>query len=356
MPQIMKGDVDGFVGEQIGAVPVPQIWEPLVEGPHLVPQERVQNCVPEQILDSSVPQLFEVVVEVTPQERVQNPFPEQVVGVPVPQLMEAFAEVIPQERVLNRTQEQIVGAPLPLLMEAVVEVTPQECVLHCTQEQIAVIPVPQVVEECVQNRTLKQTSRSLVPQTMESVMEVVPPIPQDSVQNREQIVHSLPRVREAVAGVVRATLQERVQNGPRKLFVDVPVPHIMELSARKVHRTGKVFIVLHHRDDQACTVDTLGFNIKGLDKYTMLRSGDVMVPALHMEVPVPQVAEDIVERLVTRERIIERFGHSITWDSLEATLPPGLFRRLRQRGFEEEEEEEQDEEEDEEQGEILASS
>ena len=29
VPQIMKGDVDGFVGQQIGAVPVPQIWEPI---------------------------------------------------------------------------------------------------------------------------------------------------------------------------------------------------------------------------------------------------------------------------------------------------------------------------------------
>ena len=36
LPQILKGDVDGFVGEQIGAVSVPQIWEPI--------GERVQNC------------------------------------------------------------------------------------------------------------------------------------------------------------------------------------------------------------------------------------------------------------------------------------------------------------------------
>ena len=42
VPQIMEGDVDGFVGEQTGAVPVPQIWEPIVEGPHLVPRERVR--------------------------------------------------------------------------------------------------------------------------------------------------------------------------------------------------------------------------------------------------------------------------------------------------------------------------
>ena len=130
-------------------------------------------------------------------------------------------------------------------------------------------------------------------------MEVFPPTPQERVQGRtqEQIMDlPVPQIMEAVAGVVRATPLERVQNRPRKLFVDVPVPHFMEQTAGKVKRTGKVFTVLHHRDDQARTVDTLGFNIKGLDKYTMPRSGDVMVPTLHMEVAVPQIAEEIVER------------------------------------------------------------
>ena len=82
VPQITKGDVDGFVGEQIGAVPVPQIWEPIGEVVQLSPQERVQNCMPEQIVGVPVPQLMEAVVEVTPQERVQNRFPEKIVGVP----------------------------------------------------------------------------------------------------------------------------------------------------------------------------------------------------------------------------------------------------------------------------------
>ena len=40
----------------------------------------------------------------------------------------------------------------------------------------------------------------------------------------------------------------------------------------------------HHRGDQACPVDTVGLNIKCLDKNNMPRPGDVMVPALHMEV------------------------------------------------------------------------
>ena len=71
---------------------------------------------------------------------------------------------------------------------------------------------------------------------------------------------------------------------------------------------------------------------------------------------MPQIAEEIVvERPVTRERIIDRFGPSISWDSLEASLPHGLFRILRQRAFEMDLEEEEEEEEDEEEGEILAS-
>ena len=329
-----EGDVDGFhhrVGEQIGAVPVPQIWEPVGEVVQLSPQERVQNCTPEQIMDSSVPQLLEAVVEVTPQERVLNRTQEQIVGVPVPQIMEDGLPVVPQERVQNRTLEQIVGVPVPQITEDGLPVVPQERLQHRTPEQIVGFPVPQIVHVSVQNRTLEQVSVSTVPQIMEAVVEVFPPSP-----------------------------QERVQNRPRKLFVDVPVPHIMEQTTGKVKCTGKVFTVLHHCDDQARTVDTLGFNIKGLDKYTMPRSGDVMVPALHMEEPVPQIAEDIVERpLPSVHEAVRRFFEQhaledelVSWDSLEASLPPGFFGDSPAKAFEEEEEEEENEEEEE----ILASS
>ena len=151
-------------------------------------------------------------------------------------------------------------------------------------------------------------------------------------------------------------MQERVQNRPRKLFVDVPVPHIMEQTAGKVMRTGKVFTVdmRHHRGDQACPVDTVGLNIKGLVKFKMPRLGDVMVPALHMEVPS-------LHEAVTRffEQHADEDGQ-MSWDTLFASHPPELARNLLRRAQEltalEEEEEEQDEEEDEEQGEILASS
>ena len=184
-------------------------------------------------------------------------------------------------------------------------------------EQTVGSPVPQITEEIV-DRIPEQTVGSPVPQITEEIVEVIP--------------------------------QERVQNRPRKLFVDVPVPHIMEQTAGKVLRTGKVFTVdmRHHRGDQACPVDTVGLNIKGLVKFNLPRPGDVMVPALHME--VPSLHEAVA-------RFFERHGDEngqMSWDTLLASLPPELARDLR-RALEEEEEE-QDDEEDEEQGEILASS
>ena len=97
--------------------------------------------------------------------------------------------------------------------------------------------------------------------------------------------------------VVPPTPQERVQNRPRKLFVDVPVPHIKEKIAGKVKCTGKVFTVPHHRDDQACTLNTVGLHIKGLDKFNMPRLGDVMVRA-------PQINKSVVGRV---EQVVSLF-------------------------------------------------
>ena len=156
-------------------------------------------------------------------------------------------------------------------------------------------------------------------------------------------------------GSFSPTPQVRVQSRKQEQIMDLPVPQFM--AASKPY-TGKVFTVEmpHQHVHQAYPGDYVVFNIKGLDKLNLPRSGDVMVPALPMEIPVPQIAEEIVERPVARERIIERFGPSISWDSLEASLRHGLLRRLRQRAFEMDVEEEEEEEEDEEEGEILASS
>ena len=214
---------------------------------------------------------------------------------------------LPQERVQNRTLEQFVGVPVPQITAEGLPIVPQELVQNRPPEQIVGFPVPQIVQESVQNRTLEQVLVSPVPQTMEAVVEVSPPTQHERVLSR---------------------MQERVQNRPRKLFVDVPVPHIMEQTAGKVMRTGKVFTVdmRHHRGDQACPVDTVDLNIKGLVKFNMPRPGDVMVPALHMEVPS-------LHEAVTRffEQHADEDG-LISWDTLYASLPPEHARNLRRGG------------------------
>ena len=88
--------------------PVPQIME---EGLPVVPQERVQNRTPEQIVGVPVPQIIEdsIVDSSVPQimeELLQNRTPEQIVCVPVPQIMEDGSPVVPQERLQNRTPER----------------------------------------------------------------------------------------------------------------------------------------------------------------------------------------------------------------------------------------------------------
>ena len=77
----------------------------------------------------------------------------------------------------------------------------------------------------------------------------------------------------------------KVKKGPKRVFVDFGPPH----SASKPY-TGKVFTVEmpHQHVHQAYPGDNMVFNIKGLDKYDMPQSGDVMVP-------VPQIQEQIVD-------------------------------------------------------------
>ena len=73
------------VVEQIVGAPVPQIWEPVVEGVQLAPQERVQNRARELVVDLPVPQIKE--------------------DVPVSQTMEKlgdFVQPVIQERILDQ--------------------------------------------------------------------------------------------------------------------------------------------------------------------------------------------------------------------------------------------------------------
>ena len=131
LPQILKGDVDGLVGEQIGTVPVPQIWEPLEEVVQLSPRERVQNRTQEQILDSPVPQILEAPVDVmlaTPQECVQTRTLEEIAAFPVPQISE--------ERVPNRTPQQIMDFPVSQNMRAYAGIVRDILLERVTTEEI----------------------------------------------------------------------------------------------------------------------------------------------------------------------------------------------------------------------------
>ena len=251
-----------------------------------VPQERVQNRTLERIVDVPVPQIMEDSLPFVPQERVQNRTLEQIVGVPVPQLIEAPVDVLPstpQECVQNRTQEQIADTPVPQNMEAVGEVvlsTPLERVQNRAPEQIVGFPVPQIVQESVQNCTLEQVSVSPVPQIMEAVVEVFPPTPQVRVQSR---------------------IQEQI--------MDLPVPQIMP--ALKPF-SGKVFTVEmpHQHVHQAYPGDYVVFNIKGLDKHNMPRSGDVMVPASQIQEQIVDVGGTGIVREILEEQVVERIKDS----------------------------------------------
>ena len=159
-------------------VPVPQIIEDSLP---VVPQERVQNRTPDQIVDFHVPRILEASVDVmraTPQEHVQNRMQErvlnrsqgQIVDEPVSQIMDA-AQVLhaPQECVQNRTLEHIVDVPVPLVLEAAVEVdSPQECVQNRTPEQIVDVSVPSVLEGVVE-------VDAPLSQLVEEVVQAVPP-------------------------------------------------------------------------------------------------------------------------------------------------------------------------------------
>ena len=70
-----------------------------------------------------------------------------------------------------------------------------------------------------------------MPQFIEAVVEVLPSLPQECVQNRtqEQFADSpMPRNMEAVVEVGRITPQDRVQNR-ENLIVDLPMPLITEI-------------------------------------------------------------------------------------------------------------------------------
>ena len=187
--------------------------------------------MPEQMMDSPVPQIIEDSLPVVPQESVQNRTTEQIVDClrgclwflhhrsacrivcrnrlwislclgswrPPWDVMRAtpqeHVQNRMQERVLNRSQEQIVDEPVSQIMDVAVEVlhAPQECVQNRTLEHIVDVPVPPVLEvdspqECVQNRTLEHIGDVPVPSVLEGVVEVDAPLS----QLVEEVVQAVP--------------------------------------------------------------------------------------------------------------------------------------------------------------------
>ena len=102
--------------------------EEIVEVIRLVPQERIQERIEEEIIDVSDPQMTEDIVEVVkriPEERAQNCAVEHIVDVPVPQIRKEIGEEIQcivQERTSDRVVEQIVDVPVPEIGDQIVEI------------------------------------------------------------------------------------------------------------------------------------------------------------------------------------------------------------------------------------------
>ena len=335
VPQIMQWDVDGFqrdrFGEQIGVVPVHRIWEPVGEVVQLAPLELVQSRTPEQILDSPVPQIMEAVLPSVPRERVQNRTPEQTTEFNVPQIME--------ERVQSHTQEQTMDFPVPATPQELVQT--RSFVLQITEEigdGVQHVPskrMPQRHGDCnikfldKYNVPCAGVVSDMIPTGFVRVADVFRPLSHGRTRDVS--------VRKLIA----------VKKGPKRVFVDSGSPH----SASKP-KTGKVFTVEmpHQHVHQAFPGNYMVSNIKDLDKYN----------ALHMEEPVPQIAEEIVERpLPSVHEAVRKFFEQhaleddlISWETLDASLPPEFLRKLWRRAQELTAFEEEDEEEEE----ILASS
>ena len=225
-----------------------QIMEKIGVAVQPVPSERVPERIVEHI--SVAPQTTEKngqVVQPVPPERIPR-------------------RVVEQISVESQTMdEQIVGVPVPQIIEDS---------LRC-QEQIVGVPVPQIIEDSC--RLYHRSACYIVRRSsfvMEAVVEVVPSTPQERVQNRtpEQIVDvPVPR-----------TMEERVPSRIQEQIMISLCPRSWWLPRRKL---GKCYC---GDASSACPPghpgDYVVFNIKGLDKLNLLRSGDVMVPALHMDV------------------------------------------------------------------------
>ena len=357
LPFVPQERVQNCTLEQIVGVPAPQLNEAPVDVVLSTPQERVQNCMPVQIVDVPVPQLIEASLPFVPQERVLDRT-QQIVGVPVLPIMEAAVEVVREktlEPVQNRTQpivdspvpqfmeaavknrcpEQIVNSPMPQFMEAAVE--------NCVGEQIVDSPVPQFTEAAVEKCVGEQIVDCPLPQIMEAIW---PSTPRERVQNRTPELILDPPVPQLKDATLLSTPQERVLNRTQEQIMDSPCLRSFRRACRftleqvRVHsriqeqivdlpvpqtmaalrpKTGKVFTVEmpHQHVHQACPGDHVLFNIKGLDKHNMPRSGDVMVPAAQIQEQIVDVGGSGIVREIPEEKVVERIQDSAAFGGAE---------------------------------------
>ena len=242
MPQITEemGECVQDRTPELG-ISVPQFVEEIMEeGLHLVPQERVLKCTPEQLVDLPVFQIMEAIVE--------NRFPEQLVDLPVFQIMEAIVEnrfpeplvdvpvpLITEAIVEDRFPEQLVDVPMPQIMEAIVE--------DCFPEQFVDVPVPQFMEAAVENRFPKRIVNSPEPQFVENIVgEQIAdsPVPQFMGADVE-IMHDAPQERmqtctleQTAAFPVPQISAERVPDRSPEQIMNFPVSQNMEAYAGRV--------------------------------------------------------------------------------------------------------------------------
>ena len=216
-----------------------------------------------------------------------------------------------------------------------VQLSPQDRVRNCSPEQIVGFLCASALGGCCASYTRgaraesfrwSRVSVSPVPQIMEAVVEVFPPTPQERVQNRTPVCRLLGSL--SLRSFMRAC---RIVRWSRFRYPQC-------LRSRK-HVAWKL-CVLHHRSAcrivlgsslLMCQCSTSWSKLPGrssalekcslcfiivmtrLAQWTLWASTSrvwtrtpclvLEMPALHMEEPVPQIAEDIVERLFSAARL-----------------------------------------------------
>ena len=191
------------------------IMEEIIEVVRSISQERISECIVEQIVGSSRVQSRQTPLEDTPPTRdkpayePQFDLAESAVGVIVSSQTETergLAVTHPQERISEKIYEQIMDVHASQIVEQVTEepeISSRDRTSQCTAEQIVDVPVPEMVKQLVevpqtisQDRIKQQTVKHIidvpVPQAVEELVEVSRGFFQDRVHQRfvEQIIEA----------------------------------------------------------------------------------------------------------------------------------------------------------------------